>query len=468
MDKEELLARFGLNIAPKPVEKPPIQFEGPFDAMTAQVSDEDYSNPTCLNLNKWDIAKGAECRQRLNLIQLTNDEIADLRGAAFLLEPELNPGCIDKRRFQFLKTLMETAEYNALHTQTQLDDLASEAAVKSFAAQYLKLKEEDEQRKQERNQRKEEMRLLRCVNKALQKAAEEVDELEEMRYAIGCGSEDPSWQQIDTSRIANAFHQCKNNPRIRRIIELAGRFRLLAQSKQRQKTIHGRDDVVGVELSGDIERLVPTELGLLADPDFELDAMRRLVEKQSMSKKYQGKESKQKGPIVVFVDESYSMEGEKVCNAKAFALAMAWVARHQRRYCCLCSFSSMQSDVNPSQYVITKPGQPNEERMVTWLGGFMAGGTHLSVPLDIIPQRKWAEIGAPKGKTDIIIITDGEVGIPKDLRSSFLEWKVKEQARVISLILDSSPSQMPLISDEVHMIHSIDVQSDAISRCLSI
>ena len=41
---------------------------------------------------------------------------------------------------------------------------------------------------------------------------------------------------------------------------VAGRFRRVAQSKQRQKASHGLDDVVGVEPGGDIGRLLPNEL----------------------------------------------------------------------------------------------------------------------------------------------------------------------------------------------------------------
>ena len=39
-----------------------------------------------------------------------------------------------------------------------------------------------------------------------------------------------------------------------------------------------------------------------------------------------------KGPVIVCTDESGSMHGEKNHTSKALALAMAWVARRQKRW----------------------------------------------------------------------------------------------------------------------------------------
>ena len=45
------------------------------------------------------------------------------------------------------------------------------------------------------------------------------------------------------------------------------------------------------------------------------------------------------GSDFLHVDESGSMEGEKAHTAKALALALAWVARRQRRWCGLVAYS---------------------------------------------------------------------------------------------------------------------------------
>jgi hypothetical protein len=63
----------------------------------------------------------------------------------------------------------------------------------------------------------------------------------------------------------------RNDPVLRRIGELAGRYRRMAQSRQRRKVRHGLDDVVGVTLDGDLARVLPHELAKLVVPEFELD-----------------------------------------------------------------------------------------------------------------------------------------------------------------------------------------------------
>ena len=95
---------------------------------------------------------------------------------------------------------------------------------------------------------------------------------------------------IDPKRVADLFRRVRTDPTLRRICELAGRFRRVAQSKQRTKAIHGMDDLVGVEPGGDLGRLLPVELAKLAVPELELDTLRRLVERQTLCREYQSVE----------------------------------------------------------------------------------------------------------------------------------------------------------------------------------
>src|SRR5205823_4440644 len=124
----------------------------------------------------------------------------------------------------------------------------------------------------------DEMAALRAVGKALTEARKEVDELKDAASALGLG---PGWPGSNDPRaIAELFQRVRNDPALRRICELAGRFRRVAQSKQRQKTTHGVDEVVGIEPGGDLSRVLPAELVKLAVPELELDTLRRLAERQ--------------------------------------------------------------------------------------------------------------------------------------------------------------------------------------------
>src|SRR4051794_1178800 len=95
-----------------------------------------------------------------------------------------------------------------------------------------------------------EMATLRAVAKALTAAKEEVGELREAASALGMGPGSPGAN--DPRAVAALFKRVRNDRVLRRICELAGRYRRVAQSKQRRKTVHGLDDVVGVEPGGDL------------------------------------------------------------------------------------------------------------------------------------------------------------------------------------------------------------------------
>src|SRR5262249_58446718 len=114
-----------------------------------------------------------------------------------------------------------------------------------------------------------EMATRRAVGGAVAKGTEDVDELREGGAAMGLGPGAPG--SNDPRAVAALYRRVRNNPTLRRICGLAGRYRRVAQSKQRRKATHGLDDVVGVVPDGDLGRLLPHELAKLALPEFADD-----------------------------------------------------------------------------------------------------------------------------------------------------------------------------------------------------
>src|SRR5262249_61202903 len=203
-----------------------------------------------------------------------------------------------------------------------------------------------------------EMATLRAVGRAVSDASKEVEECKDACAALGMGPGSPG--SNDPRAIAALFRRVRNNPTLRRVCELAGRYRRLAQSKQRQKSTHGVDDVVGVVLDGDVGRLLPHELAKLADDDLSDDAMRRLVERQLMCREYHATEPVARGPVIVAVDESGSMAGDKVHTAKALALALAWVARMQKRWIAVFAYSGHSGE----RLLALPPGRWDESALM--------------------------------------------------------------------------------------------------------
>lgn len=395
--------------------------------------------------------------------------VADFHAAAFEVDPQLSEGCADPLRWEFIRQLLETPECHDLRASTVLNDTASEIAATAFAGQYAELRKE-----RDRDAKKEpgkeggaghdfgtEIGVLKHVSKALSEASKEVEEAREAAAAMGMGPGSPG--SNDPRAIAALFKRVRSDPTLRRICELAGRYRRVAQSKQRCKATHGLDDVVGVVMDADLGRLLPHELARLAIPEFEDDTLRRLVERQTQCREYQATEPVAKGPILVSVDESGSMEGEKAHTAKALALALAWIARQQRRWCGLVAYSGDSGE----RLLALPPGRWDEVAVMDWLSQFIGRGSSLDVPVREMPDY-YQKLGAPVGKTDVIFITDAICRIPTKVQEEFCAWKKQVQARLISLVIQSTPGDLSAISDEVHEVPSLAVTEAAVEHVLAI
>src|SRR5207247_8477297 len=99
--------------------------------------------------------------------------------------------------------------------------------------------------------------VLKHVSKALTEASKEVEEAREAAAALGMGPGAPGGN--DPRAIAALYKRVRSDPTLRRICDLAGRYRRVAQSRQRRKATHGLDDVAGVAPDADLGRLLPPE-----------------------------------------------------------------------------------------------------------------------------------------------------------------------------------------------------------------
>lgn len=425
------------------------------------------ASPTALEVDAWGLRRGRDLvaeSDRLRRAGTDESAAADFFCAAFDPDPRLVETCADPRRHQFVAQLLDTPEYHALHAATRLDDTAAGIAATHFAEQFATLRKEEKDRAVGAglgDAMVEELAVLRAVGRAVAEAGKEVGELREAAGALGLGPGEPG--SNDPRAVAALFKRVRGDPTLHKICELAGRFRRVAQSRQRMKATHGLDDVVEVEPGGDIGRLLPAELAKLTLPELELDTLRRVAERQAWCREHHAVEPAGKGPVIVCLDESGSMEGTKVHTAKALALALAWVARRQRRWCALVAYSGDSGE----RLLPLPPGRWDEAKFADWLTAFIGRGSDIDVPVREMP-RMYAELKAPPGVTDLVFVTDAKCRLLMCLQKCFLDWKRRVQVRLVTLVIDNPPGDLARISDEVHQVRSLAPQSDAVGRVLSL
>lgn len=391
-------------------------------------------------------------------IREASSATADFLTAAFEPEHNFAENPKNKRIERFMKNLLDTPEFKELHTETCMDKEASELAAVSFAKQWVALKVQEEPE----SELEKDIQAAAAARKAASAASEEVGEWHDMKDAIGLGSKGDA-DKISTEELQKRFKMIRSDKTLRRVMQLAGRYRRMAASMQRRKVFHGMDEAVGVTMGGDVSKLLPTEMSQLADEDFELLTMLRIVESSAMIRDFRGIEKVGKGPIVVVVDESGSMNGEPICQAKAYALAMYWIAKQQKRWCCLVGFSGSED----GNFLAIPPGEDKGTELLDWLVHFFGGGTAMDVPLLELPKR-WKELGTPEGKTDIIQITDAECNVPKEIAESFNEWKVQHQAKFNVICVGESGDSLRCVADHIWSVDKFNADEDSISDSMMV
>jgi uncharacterized protein with von Willebrand factor type A (vWA) domain len=422
------------------------------------------SSPTALKLDQWSLRKGDELLKespRLRKLNLSSACVSDLHAAAFLPDPELVESCSDPLRKQFVEELLNTPAYQSLHEFTKLNTVAAEIAACSFAEQFYLLAARVETSPKLPESKSLEIEIISSASKAAKQATEGVQELESVTQAMGMGPGEPG--SSDVNAIATTFKAARSNPALLRICSLAGRFRQLAQGLHKARSRDGFDEVTGLESGSDISRLIPSELMRLGIPELEIDFLRRFAERQCLCREFESTEKVGLGPIVIVIDESGSMVGHRNESAKAIALTLAWIARRQGRWCGLVAFSG-----GTGHKVLSLPPERwNQVDLLDRLQSFLGCGSDQDVPVQEMPAI-FTEIGAPLGATDLIYVTDAELRISEKKASAFKAWKRTVRARLISLVLNSDPGDLTSISDEVHLISSLDPTEVGIRKVFSL
>ena len=203
---------------------------------------------------------------------------------------------------------------------------------------------------------------------------------------------------LPAGAIRDLSNRLRHDARLRQILMLAGRFKRIAAAKRRQKIRHGADEIADVEQGAEIGRLLPSELVKLRHPKLRLLFMKNLIEGQAMQYQLIGNAPLGKGPIIVALDKSGSMNGPPDIWATALALALMAEARRERRVFALLAF-----DHRVKHEAIVRADEPLPEAA---LFTSCDGGTNISGAiargLEIVKRNE----GQMK-KADIVLVTDG-------------------------------------------------------------
>jgi uncharacterized protein with von Willebrand factor type A (vWA) domain len=196
-------------------------------------------------------------------------------------------------------------------------------------------------------------------------------------------------------------------------------------------------------------------------PVLARDFRARLLEGKLLQYRLRQDEQKGKGPMIVCIDVSSSMQGEKELWAKAVGLTLMDIARRQRRLFRAVLFSSGEGTMKVLDLNRERRYQPELAKVIEMAEYFPGGGTDFERPIDagvaLIEERKLK-------RGDIVMITDGECQVSAEWLARLRERKDALQFSIFAVLVDVGSAQTSSLAQFADKITSVKKLSETDTR----
>ncbi len=223
----------------------------------------------------------------------------------------------------------------------------------------------------------------------------------------------------------------------------------------------------GVERSDALTRMLPAEAALLRRPSLRRLWHAKRAERALLTYRVEGTAServvtesvgqapamrpaarRERGPIILCIDTSGSMQGLAENVAKAIALEACRTAHREGRACLLFAFSG-PGQVSEHQLSLDERGIP---RLLEFLSLSFSGGTDLAAPLNEAARHLRTEAWS---RCDVVVVSDGEFDVPAAARAELRAAQRERGARCHGILVGSAETEsFSTICDPVHRFSS--------------
>ncbi|ACV24985.1 vWA domain-containing protein [Methanocaldococcus fervens] len=378
-----------------------------------------------------------------------------------------------EERFKINKAILEGAmkniEYEKSKLFTELDEMNAGTATIMFCEKFfenLKLKNLNKELKKfisDGNGEGLEDKLKETAKETMKEISEEVSEVLQGFDAVenfGKGLGDKKLlSPEDRIKLADKILE---NKKIREIVKKLGKLKLLATNEYKSKIKHYSGEVYSTKIGRDLKHLLPKEIVNLSDELLYYDFLRRFADKKLMIYDIQNKLDKQKGPIVVLLDHSGSMYGDREIWGKAVALSLIEIAKRENRELYYIAFDDgvrFEKLINPKNITM--------EEIIEIASLYFGGGTNFIEPLnkamEVIKKNESFK------NADILLITDGYAEVNDMFLKEFDKFKNEHNVKLISVFVEIFPTEtLKMISDEVIKVYDlVEEEARKIYRAVS-
>lgn len=370
-----------------------------------------------------------------------------------------------------LKELTETAEFKNLRGYTVGDTTASALASEIFGQGFLEefqkspeLREACELEnggapKHPLDYEKQLDKLRQAGRVWFDEGATEVQAMQAAAEALGDEFEQAmsNGQPMPMKYKLQAHRKIQNNHKLKTLMELAGRFRRIALEKRASVVKQIKQEMVGITTGNNMAKCIPSELALAADPLTAPIFFKKMMEGQLLQYDQHSHEKLGGGPIVICLDGSGSMAGEKEVWSKAVVMAYMAIAQKERRDLIVREFGGSNEIRDYSYPYRSKPELCGREQVMKLLENFLNGySTDIQSPLE------WAYDVITKTdekfeSADILIVTDGEDRLNPNFVEQFPIACKQRSIEVFGICIGAGVQTLQSIIPKSNLLHIWDI-----------
>src|SRR5499426_167340 len=282
--------------------------------------------------------------------------------------------------------------------------------------------------------------------KVAQQLEDAVDESQTWGQTLGSGYRSPPGEKLELGK------RLAGNEKLKKLARMVGRMKFHALALRKKTFERSSQEVLEVERGDVVHRLLPHELLSLHHRVLRKDFQRRFLDQELLQYSLRGIEEKGKGPMIVCLDGSSSMAGDKEIWSKAVTLTLLEIARRQRRLFRSICFSSADTPLQIMDMNRRERYQVATEKVLDLAEYFPGGGTDFQTPLDA--ALECLQTSRFK-KGDIVFITDGECQVAPDWAAQFRKEKERLGFSLFSILIDVGPNSLGALKEFSDKITSI-------------
>jgi len=277
--------------------------------------------------------------------------------------------------------------------------------------------------------------LMDAIEEAVEEANEDADIIGNLP-----GTEPGTGKQLSPDEMIELAEKWKANPQMKDIAQMVGRMQRDLRYKRTNRIIGGNEEIVDVKLGSDLRWLLPHEKVKLRHPLLRKDFQRRFYEDSLVQYETQGYAEAGRGPIIMCIDGSGSMDGMPNVWARSVALSLISIARREKRDSAAVEFSS-SGQQKRWDFLAKEPIDP--ANVIDFASHMFNGGTDITGGvqkakelIDTVPAFTTA---------DIVIATDGQDRFHDDdkaLRDELVERGIRLHGVAIGMESNSYLEQM--------------------------